>query len=110
MKLLFDQQLSPHLVGRLLDLFPGSMHVQHVGLDTATDQAVWAHARREVLTIVSKDADFADLATLWGAPPRVILLQLGNCTTADVETLMRTEQAAIAALHDDAQIALLRLG
>jgi predicted nuclease of predicted toxin-antitoxin system len=28
MKLLFDQNLSPKLVNRLADLFPGSCHVQ----------------------------------------------------------------------------------
>ena len=32
MKLLFDQNLSPKLVNRLADLFPGSGHVQSVGL------------------------------------------------------------------------------
>ena len=33
MKLLLDQNLSPKLVGRLADLFPGFSHVQSAGLD-----------------------------------------------------------------------------
>ncbi len=32
MKLLFDQNLSPKLVDRLADLFPGSCHVQSAGV------------------------------------------------------------------------------
>ena len=60
--------------------------------------------------IVSKDADFADLAAFWGPPPKVILLRVGNCTTSEIESILRREHAAIVALHDDPQIALLRLG
>jgi len=35
LKLLFDQNLSPKLVERLVDLFPGSEHARDVGLATA---------------------------------------------------------------------------
>jgi len=36
-KLLFDQNLSSRLVARLADLYPGSAHVQSLGLDTFSD-------------------------------------------------------------------------
>jgi predicted nuclease of predicted toxin-antitoxin system len=29
---------------------------------------------------VTKDKDFANLRLVWGAPPKVIFLQLGNCS------------------------------
>ena len=38
MKLLFDQNLSPKLTGRLADVYPGSEHVADVGLGRALDQ------------------------------------------------------------------------
>ena len=41
MKLLFDQNLSPKLVNRLSDLFPGSNHVQSAALDCADDDLIW---------------------------------------------------------------------
>ncbi len=44
MKLLFDQNLSPKLVNRLADLFPGSIHVLSVGLDCADDDRIWEYA------------------------------------------------------------------
>ncbi len=34
MRLLFDHNLSPKLVRRLADLYPDSVHVSHLGLDT----------------------------------------------------------------------------
>ena len=45
MKLLFDQNLSPSLTEALRDLFPGSLHVKDVALDSASDAAVWVYAK-----------------------------------------------------------------
>jgi predicted nuclease of predicted toxin-antitoxin system len=58
MRLLFDQNLSPRLVGALSDLFPGSEHVGEKGLGAATDNAVWNYAKVNNLVIVTKDSDF----------------------------------------------------
>jgi predicted nuclease of predicted toxin-antitoxin system len=40
MKLLFDQNLSPKLVDQLVDLFPGSHHLDPLGLGCAADEVV----------------------------------------------------------------------
>ena len=84
MKLLFDQNLSPKLAKRLADLFADSSHVQSEGLDCASDDQVWEHARLNGFAIVSKDADFNNLNVVRGSPPKVIWLVLGNCATAHV--------------------------
>ena len=45
MKLLFDANLSPKLVGRLGELFPGSEHVFDTGLARSTsDEKIWKYA------------------------------------------------------------------
>jgi predicted nuclease of predicted toxin-antitoxin system len=100
-KLLFDQNLSPKLVARLADLFPDSCHVQTVGLDCADDDRVWEHARLNGYAIVTKDEDYADLGVLRGCPPKVIWLQLGNCTTAQVEATFRSRYADIESFDQD---------
>ncbi len=41
MKLLFDQNLSSALVGRLSDLYPGSTHVKTLGMMKAEDGVIW---------------------------------------------------------------------
>lgn len=61
MKLLFDQNLSPKLVGHLADLYPGSNHVYHLGIDLAPDNEMREYARREGFVIVTKDSDIGIL-------------------------------------------------
>ena len=82
MKLLFDQNLSPKLVSALSDLYPASSHVQSEDLDCASDDAVWNHAETNGFAIVTKDEDFNNISVVRGCPPKVIWLQLGNCTTS----------------------------
>jgi predicted nuclease of predicted toxin-antitoxin system len=41
MKMLFDQNLSPRLTTLLADLYPASLHVRDVGLESAEDVVVW---------------------------------------------------------------------
>ena len=89
MKLLFDQNLSPSLVDSLADTYPGSLHVQSVGLDRADDTAVWDYARTHELIIVTKDADFPERSLVAGAPPRVIWIRRGNCSTSAIEAMLR---------------------
>jgi len=108
-KLLFDQNLSPRLVARLSDLYPQSTHVRDVGLERADDSAVWEHAAEHGFTIISKDADFHQRSLLYGHPPKVIWVRLGNCRTEDVEDLLRKRVADIRAFQDDAEAAFLAL-
>lgn len=42
------------------------------------DSEIWAYAKENNLTIVTKDADFSDLVLLNNPPPRVIHIKLGN--------------------------------
>ena len=109
MKLLFDQNLSPKLVNRLSDLFPASNHVREVSLSESEDQIVWEFAAANHFTIVSKDSDFVQLSLLRGAPPKIIRLQVGNCTTERVESVLRTGFEAIDAFDLDPEASLLML-
>ena len=94
---------------QLADLFPGSFHVRDLGLERADDLPVWDRAREDGLTIVSKDADFHQLSFVRGAPPKVIWIQLGNCTTGEIETLFRARLNEIRAFGDDPQATFLAL-
>src|SRR5262245_25165156 len=107
MKLLFDQNLSPKLVNLLADLFPSSSHVQSVGLDRASDDQIWEHARLNGFAIVTKDEDYNNLSVLRGSPPKVIWLQMGNCTTAQAEAAFRARFADIQAFENDPSVGTL---
>lgn len=97
MSLLFDENLSPKLSDRLRPTFPGTQHVDLAGLRGQTDHAVWEFARNHGLAIVSKDNDFRQLAFLYGPPPKVIWLAVGNAGTATIGRLLEENAAAV---HD----------
>jgi predicted nuclease of predicted toxin-antitoxin system len=109
MRLLIDENLSESLVEKLRDLFPQSLHVRLLGHGGATDQQVWDLAREHGCMLLTRDEDYAGLSVLRGAPPKVILVRLGNCTTADVVQLIRDRESVIrefAAYTDAAFLAL----
>jgi predicted nuclease of predicted toxin-antitoxin system len=109
MKLLFDQNLSHRLVGQLAVEFPGSAHVRDVGLAAAPGPDVWAYAAANGFVIVSKDTDFQQRALLYGHPPKVIWVRLGNCSTAIVAALLRSRLADIRAFEADLDASFLAL-
>ena len=110
MRLLFDQNLSPRLPVRLADLFPNSEHVDAVGLGSAVDNLVWEYALQNGLAIVTKDEDYSQMSVMRGCPPKVLWLLIGNCTTADIEALLRMRQADILAFEQDVSVGVLALG
>lgn len=107
--LLFDQNLSPRLVDRLADIYPNSIHVETVGLGTGLDRDVWEYAREHDYIIVTKDVDFSELGLLLGFPPKVIWIRRGNCSTRDIEMLLRENYDSIKALSDDPDMGILTL-
>lgn len=109
MKLLLDQNLSPRLVRRLADLFPNSTHVVEVGLDHSLDREVWDYARQHEYLIVTKDVDFSEFSVLRGFPPKVIWIRRGNCSTQDIENILRANHAAIKVMNEDANTGILEL-
>lgn len=101
MKLLFDHNRSPRLVQKLSDLYPQSEHVYNIGLDRATDDEVWHVAHDNEFIIVTRDADFSDLSTLRGFPPKIIWIHTGNCPTSQIEAALRAQRGQIEALGTD---------
>jgi predicted nuclease of predicted toxin-antitoxin system len=97
MRVLFDQNLSPRLVELLSEDYPGCQHVHTIGLAGADDQTVWDYAAQLQLVIVSKDSDFQHRALLYGPPPKVVWLRVGNGPTNSVVALLRSRKQDIAA-------------
>ncbi|WP_414665188.1 DUF5615 family PIN-like protein [Horticoccus sp. 23ND18S-11] len=109
MKLLFDQNLSSDLVRRLSDLFPESTHVKNLGMMKSEDEVIWAYARENGFTVVSKDSDFQQRSLLLGAPPKVIWLRVGNCPTDRIERLLRDYSVELHTFERDELQSLLAL-
>jgi predicted nuclease of predicted toxin-antitoxin system len=108
-RLLLDEHLSARLCQLLARAYPGSLHVNDLGLRSASDDAIWRAAIEHDCVLLTKDEDFQRLSVLRGAPPKVIWLRLGNASTeatadlllsraADVERFVSQEEAAFLAL------------
>ena len=101
MKLLFDENLSPKLPRLLATLFPDSAHVRECGLLGLPDEDVWEYARTNDFIIVSKDSDFQQRSLLYGHPPKIVWLRIGNCTRQQLVQLITTHEQDIHALDTD---------
>ncbi len=109
MKLLLDENLSRRLVSRIADLFPDSAHVSSHALLQVPDELVWEYAKSHDFCIVTADADFYELATTLGPPPKVIWLRGCDYPTAVAEVMIRDQAIRIAEFLAEPERAVLIL-
>ena len=109
MKLLFDENLSFRLVVALADIFPRSLHVRDIELLGAEDITIWEFAAQRGFIVVSKDIDFYERSMLYGAPPKVIWLRIGNSTVAETANALLHQYDLICHFIEDSEAAFLPL-
>ena len=109
MKLLVDENLPPRLSSDLADLFPESAHVSSVELGSTSDSVIWEYAKTHGFAFLTKDKDFANLSQVWGAPPKVVLLQTGNCSTAALIQVVRNNAIRVSEFQNDPHRSILIL-
>jgi len=82
-KLLIDENISWRLK-RLLpewDVLP----VNEIKADgKINDASIWNYAKSEHYSILTFDEDFVELQNLYGHPPKIIWLRMGNVTTNEI--------------------------
>ncbi len=107
MKLLLDQNISRKLVAAFNDNFPGTTHVALTLEEKTSDVEIWNFARDSGYTIVTKDDDFEQRSILFGHPPKIIRVRLGNCKSADIERLFSESRETIRAFIADDKASFL---
>jgi predicted nuclease of predicted toxin-antitoxin system len=107
-KLLLDANLSRRLPKILDRTFPGTTHVEDVGLGP-DEGLIWEFAKAHGFMIVSKDADFYQLSVKLGAPPKTIYLRVWNGNTRAVAAVLMQRATDIALFDQDADAAVLIL-
>ena len=95
MRFLIDENLPVSLIRRVADIWPACAHVKDLGLLSASDTRIWEQAKSDHMTILTKDHDFYVRATLFGPPPQIVWLQMGNCSIDKIEILLRRNAPAI---------------
>jgi predicted nuclease of predicted toxin-antitoxin system len=90
-------------------VYPGSIHVRDLGLIGASDIDVWQAAVEGGFVLVSKDIDFFQRSSLFGAPPKVIWLRVGNGPSTSVAALLRERYLVVRRFYEDADASFLPL-
>lgn len=109
MKLLFDENLSYRRVAALSDIYPDSAHVREAGLLGTEDRHVWDYAAEHGFMLTSKDTDFYERSLVFGAPPKVIWLRIGNSTVNETAIVLRNQYIVIHRFAQDAMATFLPL-
>jgi predicted nuclease of predicted toxin-antitoxin system len=78
-------------------------------LESAADALIWEYAKTYGFAFLTKDKDFANLSIAWAAPPKVILLQTGNCSTARLLEIIRNNAIRFSEFESDTKRSLLIL-
>jgi predicted nuclease of predicted toxin-antitoxin system len=109
MNLLIDAQLPPRLAEWLRANGCQATAVRDLGLRDAVDKEIWDFAVTQNCIIVTKDEDFAEMATRLNEGPAVLWVRCGNVLNR--ELLGRFAEAwptARRLLEDGAKVVELR--
>ena len=109
MKLLLDENISSKLVKFLTKDFPESSHIDYLQMQGTTDTSIWEYAKSKGYIIVSKDNDFRQRSFLFGSPPKVIWLSVGNGGTKIIKELILKNIVVIQEFSQDSTEGLLVL-
>ena len=112
MKLLLDENLSRRIVPFIQEVFPDSTQIALLGMENSIDKDIWQYAHDNHYVIVTKDSDFYEMSLLYGQPPKIIWLKIGNQTkaatirvlienSADIERLLMTEDKACIEIYQN---------
>jgi predicted nuclease of predicted toxin-antitoxin system len=100
-KLLFDQNISFRVANRLKPCFSECGQVRELKLEDKSDREIWDFAKKEQYTIITFDADFYDLVTLFGHPPKVVWLRIGNTSSDNLVRILQRHSEVIKAFISD---------
>lgn len=105
-----DANISWRLAGKLKKYFEDCAHVDSIGLDVpSTDIQIWNFALANNFIIVTNDEDFADLSSIKGFPPKIVLLKTGNQSNNFIEQKLIEHKNDIENLISNEDYGLLEL-
>ena len=101
MKLLFDQNISFRVAKKLKTNFSDCKQVRELQLENLIDREIWTFEKENDYTIVTFDADFYDFVTLFGHPPKIVWLRIGNTSTENLITVLQDHTDIIKTFVQD---------
>jgi predicted nuclease of predicted toxin-antitoxin system len=109
-KLLLDENISRRIVSALAPVFPGTSHIESVGLAGATDLSICEYASEHNFVVVTKDEDFDRLVSLRHFKPKLIRLVMGNSTNDEIAQALLGVAAQIIAELEKPDQGIVEIG
>jgi len=110
MTVLIDQNISYRIVPQIAFLFDTLDHVKTNTWTDWQDYDIFMRARQlQYHAIITLDDDFNKLLLLHGAPPKIIWLKTGNCSTAKLAAVILSHKEAIHNFLSDPSFDCLEL-
>lgn len=99
MKIWLNANLSPVLAAWISKNFDVACYaLVNLKLRDEDDETVFKKARDAKAILITRDFDFVDLVLKRGAPPKVLLISVGNCSNAHLKKLFKNKlQEALSA-------------
>lgn len=102
MKFLVDAQLPRRQAHRLREAGYEVLHTLDLpDGNRTTDSTINSLSEREGHIVITKDADFINSFLLSGRPRKLLLISVGNCSNADLESLFVPRIPEISAIFSD---------
>lgn len=106
---IIDNNLSYKIKKPLIPYFPGIIHVTDIIGNDSDDIQIWDIAKAKNLHILSKDRDFITIQTKNGFPPKILWMNIGNCKTKLVVSLLMQFKNEIHSFAKSVNIGILRI-
>lgn len=78
-------------------------------MDAAPDADLLAFAGERGFVLVSKDSDFFDPGVVRGNTAKIVWIRRGNCSTTDIEAILRRHADDVSHLEATERLSLLML-
>lgn len=105
-----DAQLPPGLAAWLTQSCGvQAIALRDLGLRDAEDAEIFRRARAADAVLISKDADFVELITRHGAPPRLLWVTCGNVTNERLRALFAATLST-ALIRLEATTSIIEIG
>lgn len=72
--------------------------------DQSRDEKIWDYAKENKLVIVTKDADFSNMMVLYGPPPKVIHLKIGNMKLKELYNFLSRNWPQVLILIEESKM------
>ena len=73
------------------------------------DPDIWAYAQQHGFTIITKDDDFLALAHRHGPPPKLIMVEFGNCTNSVIAERLLASATRLRELAERTTAGIIKL-